>query len=1250
MTITLSKTDLVHNDLPEDKSLSEPPNLVRVQLQSFDWLKREGLAQMLAEISPIKDLTGSRFSLELSNPVLKEPQYGEEECRIQELTYASPISITVSLLIHRTKEVKEQVLSFGELPMMTSQGTFIINGAERVIVSQLIRSPGAYFSTIPDPGTGNLLAKGKLIPYRGASVELETSNQGVISVKVDRRRKLPVTTLLRALGWSDEEIRETFSEVDTGDPFNFIEETLNSESSPRKNMDPFEDSLLKVFSRIKPGEPLNRESAEMALDRLFFDPRLYDLGIVGRYNLNRQLGLDAPSNTRTLIKEDFLALTKKLIQVNKAPTVDDDVDHLGRRRVRGVGELIQNQLRVGFRRMEKVIRERMTTQVDLITATPAALINNRSVVASVREFFGGSQLSQFMDQTNPLAELTHKRRLSALGPGGMTRERAGFDVRDVHYSHYGRICPIETPEGPNIGLLSSLAVFARINQYGFIETPYRVVHQNISSHDLDIVGHLAKEDIVDKSSKVILQSDSQITKPVAAALKEIDEHKIEVQAYIRYCDEDIRYMTADQEEQYLIGQASAPIGSKGQIVADIIEIRRGELFLKDSPKTIQYIDIDPIQLVSASTALIPFLEHDDASRALMGSNMQRQAVPIINAEAPLVGTGMERKIAGDSGHMVISKVDGVVVSANSHNVAVEDSQGVIHDYRLIKFRRSNQGTCITQYPVVRIGQIVKKGQTLGDSSATDNGELALGQNLNVGFISWEGYNYEDAIVLSEDIVKEDRFTSIHIEKYETEATDTKLGEEEITRDIPTISDEGLKDLDENGIVRIGAWVGPKSILVGKIAPKGETELTAEERLLRAIFGEKAKDVKDASLRLPHGQRGKVIDITVEDDPEKLPHNVLKRIRVWVAHTRKIQEGDKMAGRHGNKGVVARIVPREDMPYLADGTPLDIVLNPLGVPSRLNLGQLLETHLGWAMHQLGEKSRSSVFDSKSQLVIDDLIARSWLLFESGAIKREDINDREIDWHVLDIWLAEEGLPSRKALWSDAKYRQGEARTACIKAWLKKEGGVENATTIPKAELENKVEVVSKEKSIASPISGKATIYDGRTGEPFDQPATIGNIYMLKLIHLVEDKIHARSTGPYSLVTQQPLGGKAQFGGQRFGEMEVWALEAYSAAYTLQEMLTLKSDDSKGRVMAYEAIIKGGYQFKRGLPESFHVLVKELQGLGILVETIPYGGGEDASRDIEDDTPSFDKEFVWNESEMDGKFDLEDEGLDELDEDT
>ncbi len=1181
----------------------EIPNLIQVQLDSFEWLKVDGLREVFDEISPIEDFSGGRFELSFGDHQIREPKQTERDCRLKEMTYSAPLYVTVQLLVKATGERKEQTLFMGDVPMMTRNGTFIINGAERVVVSQLVRSPGAYFEAKMDPATGRRLCTAKLIPYRGAWVELETSNRDILYVKVDRKRRTPVTTLLRALGFTDEkEIIELFADADNDPDHHYIETTLARDAAITTQ----DEALVEFYRRLRPGEPPSVDNARALLENLFFNPRKYDLNRVGRYKLNRDL--DRDTEERTLTKDDIVALIRKMVLINNGAARVDDIDHLGNRRVRAVGELIQNQLRVGLLRMERVVKERMTTQMDPDTTTPAALINIRPVVAAVREFFGGSQLSQFMDQTNPLAELTHKRRLSALGPGGLSRERAGFDVRDVHHSHYGRICPIETPEGPNIGLLGSLATYARLNQYGFLETPYRPLHREISSHDDSVQGRITVEDLLDGKGEILIKEGRFITKAAAATLGEMKERTLTVRPYISLDSDDIVYMPADEEERHIIGQANTRLDARGQIMSDRVEVRVGEQFAHEATSNVEFLDVSPMQIVSVSTALIPFLEHDDANRALMGSNMQRQAVPLVHPEAPIVGTGMERRVALDSRQVLTSDAAGVVTESSGNMVKITGDDGVEYEHPVMKFVRSNQGTCLSQRPLVRKGQRVEAGEPIADSSSTENGELALGQNILVGFMSWEGYNYEDAIIINEDLVKDDKFTSIHIEKHEVEARDTKLGPEEITRDIPNVGEESLRDLDEEGVIRIGAYVGPGDILVGKITPKGETELTAEEKLLRAIFGEKARDVKDTSLRVPHGEYGKVIDVKIltKDRGDELPPGVLKMVRVWVAQTRKVMEGDKMAGRHGNKGVIARILPSEDMPFLEDGTPLDVILNPIGVPSRMNLGQVLETHLGWGADVLGFRAQSPVFDGATNVAIEDTLARAWFARQADALNGRGngswASGSHVDLDRVDAWLSERGYKA-KDLFNVAK--EGLAREAAMRIWLAEAAG-EDVDGKKTAELFQTCLRLDRDQHLSAPIFGKAILYDGRTGEAFDQPIAVGRIYMLKLIHLVEDKIHARSTGPYSLITQQPLGGKAQFGGQRFGEMEVWALEAYSAAYNLQEMLTVKSDDVIGRVKTYEASVKGEDVIRPGVPESFHVLLKELQGLGLAVELLNEGG--------------------------------------------
>jgi DNA-directed RNA polymerase subunit beta len=1103
----------------------------------------------------------------------------------------------------------------------------------------------------------------KLIPNRGAWLEFETSKRDVISVKVDRKRKLPVSILLRAVGFgTDEELFDLFRDVDIMPDHSYMAATV--ERDPTKTV---EEALLEFYKKLRPGDPPTLDNANNFLSSLLFSARRYDLGKVGRYKLNRRLRLDVPIEQRTLTKEDLIKVVSHMILINNGVDEPDDIDHLGNRRVKTVGELIQNQLRVGLLRMERVVRERMSIR-DPEQVTPMSLINIRPVVAATREFFGGSQLSQFMDQTNPLAELTHKRTLSALGPGGLRRERAGFDVRDVHHSHYGRICPIETPEGPNIGLIGRLATFGRVNEYGFIETPYRKVISEMSREDVDkLVGRTLRAAVPDPASgEVVGAADAQIDEDLAIRIAQLPlEETVKVKPFVT---DEIVYMSADEEDRFTIAQANAELNEKREFVSSRVSVRRHQTFLLESAERIDYMDVSPKQIVGISAALIPFLEHDDANRALMGSNMQRQAVPLIRPEAPLVSTGMEYQAAVDSGQVVIAEQAGQVVSVTGAAVKVSAEDGKEQVYTLRKFNRSNQSTCIDQRPVVSKGDYVRKGDVLIDSSSTDHGELALGQNILCAFLSWEGGNYEDAILISEDLVRQDKFTSIHIEKHEVEARDTKLGPEEITRDIPNVGEDTLKDLDEGGIVRVGAEVGPGDILVGKITPKGETELTPEEKLLRAIFGEKAREVKDSSLRLPHGEKGIVVDVKEfsRDEHRDLPAGVDKMVRVMVAQRRKITEGDKIAGRHGNKGVISRVVPIEDMPFMEDGTPIEIILNPLGVPARMNIGQILETHLGWAASRLGFRAVTSVFDGAHEDEIAAELARAWLIdYAWGVITErawawaneqgyaEDQLEREddirtfylVDWlgslgydgdrlvydwvyarrGVLREWLKEKGYDPDFLLAFEGQRRPEEigasareaVRIACLREWLymvrdrsqeyadRRYWGLLDGVDLEKlsdAEVDQVAIQVTRKSGIPLPTTGKMTLYDGKTGDPYDRPVTVGLINMLKLAHLVEDKVHARSTGPYSLVTQQPLGGKAQFGGQRFGEMEVWALEAYGAAHTLQEMLTVKSDDVTGRVKTYEAIVKGEAIQEPGVPESFRVLVKELQSLGLSVEVI------------------------------------------------
>ena len=1210
------------------KEVLDMPNLIEVQKDSYKWFIEEGLKEIFHDISPITDHAG-KLVLEFFDYRLDyNSKYSVEECKERDTKYAAPLRVSVRLINTETGEIKEQEIFMGDFPLMTEQGTFVINGAERVIVSQLVRSPGIYYEFERDK-TGKPLYSSTVIPYRGAWLEYETDSNDVFSVRIDRTRKLPVTVLLRAMGLgSNAEILDVFGE-DIRLLATFEKDTTESR----------EEGLLEIYKRLRPGEPLNVENAESLIMNMFFDPRRYDLAKVGRYKFNKKLAISARIKGRTLAEsvadprtgeiianegdaisadlamqieragvnqvellvegkkvrvfsnnmvyldeyvdfevEDFPVkkVRKAIIEeiLENAETEDeikeqlwaridelapkhiiiddmfasvnyclnlangigtvDDIDHLGNRRVRCVGELLQNQFRIGLARMERTVRERMSTQ-ELEIITPTSLINIRPIIATINEFFGSSQLSQFMDQNNPLAELRHKRRISALGPGGLSRERAGFEVRDIHYSHYGRMCPIETPEGPNIGLITSLATFAKINQYGFIEAPYRKVDKETG----------------------------------------------------RVTDE-IVYMTADTEDEFVIAQANEPLDEEGRFIDKKVSARYRDEILEVPGSRIDYMDISPRQLVSVVTACIPFLENDDANRALMGSNMQCQAVPLLTTDSPIVGTGIEHKIAKDSGSAVLTKEDGVVEKVAADQIVIKGDSGIRHTHKLIKFARSNQSCCINYRPIVKEGERVKRNDIIADGPAMDNGELALGKNILIGFMTWEGYNYEDAVLISEELVKNDVFTSIHVEEYECEARDTKLGPEEITRDIPNVSEDTLKDLDEQGIIRIGAEVHAGDILVGKVTPKGETELTAEERLLRAIFGEKAREVRDTSLRVPHGEQGIIIDVKkfTRENGDELSPGVNEVVRCVIAQKRKISVGDKMAGRHGNKGVVSRVLPQEDMPFLEDGTPLQIVLNPLGVPSRMNIGQVLEMHLGYAYRCLSLKTREQLENT----IIDDN-------FRQNII--------------------------------DAKSKAREGRF------------IKLATPVFDGAQDEDIKLAFKEAGLRPDF--KSVVYDGRTGEKFDNPVTVGVMYYLKLHHLVDDKIHARSTGPYSLVTQQPLGGKAQFGGQRFGEMEVWALEAYGAAYTLQEILTVKSDDIVGRVKTYEAIVKGENIPKSGIPESFKVLVKELQSLALDIKILNHNMEEidlDASFEDEDEGV-VSEELVQTMEDKDGITDTFDE---------
>jgi DNA-directed RNA polymerase subunit beta len=1170
----------------------EVPNLIQVQTDSFRWFQEKGLRQSLEEISPIEDFTGNRLALSFVDYEFREPHYTEQECRQKDMTYSAPLYVRTQLLVKETGEIKEQDLFFGDIPLMTAKGTFITSGAERVAVSQLLRSPGVYFTLEEDATSGRSLCHAKLIPSRGAWLEFETSNRDVISAKINGKRKIPITTLMRAIGYSNEEkLLELFAGEDNVPDHQFIKSTMERE--PMVKDEP--EALLDIYRKLRPGDPPNIDNAKKLIKNLFFDPLRYDLGEVGRYKLNKRLKLEIPEDTRALTKEDIVEIVRHIVMINNGFDNPDDIDHLGNRRVRTVGELIQNQFRIGLLRLQRVVRERMSI-IGADAATPSVLVNIRPVVAAVREFFGGSQLSQFMDQTNPLAELTHKRRLSAMGPGGLSRERAGFEVRDVHFSHYGRICPIETPEGPNIGLIGSLATYGRINQYGFIETPYRRVINELDNSSEALVGRTTREAVSNKEGKTIVKARTTITPQHAAKLAK-SAGKIKV---IPFVSDEVSYMTADKEDEYIIAQANARLDEKNQFVEERIEARWGDHYMLETPDKIDYIDVSPKQIVSVATALIPFLEHNDANRALMGSNMQRQAVPLLRPEAPVVATGMEIEVAKHSGQVLFAQHPGVVTSVTSSQIVVTTGNSDNDVYPLMKFVRTNQGTCINQKSLVSRGDRVEAGQVLADSSATEYGELALGQNVTCAFMSWEGYNFEDAIIISNRLVEQDKFASIHIEKHEVEARDTKLGPEEITRDIPNVGEESLRELDEEGIVRVGAEVGPDDILVGKITPKGETELSAEEKLLRAIFGEKAREVKDTSLRVPHGEWGKVINVKVfsRENGDDLPAGVNQWVQAWIAQKRRVSVGDKLAGRHGNKGVISIIAPAEDMPFLPDGTPVDIILNPIGVPSRMNLGQVLETHLGWAAQLLGFRAITPVFDGATDADIEDALARAWIAQRSGAVSLNPDNDHPtLKLELAMDWLKKNGYDGKK-VFSDN--HPGEAKDVCRRLWLEDMGV--KSKGLGEEKMAEAIDKVKTERNLLPPIVGKVALRDGRTGQPFDQPVTVGNIYMMKLIHLVEDKVHARSTGPYSLITQQPLGGKAQFGGQRFGEMEVWALEAYGAAHNLQEILTIKSDDVTGRAKTYEAIVKNEDILQPGVPESFKVLVKELQSLGLAIEVI------------------------------------------------
>jgi DNA-directed RNA polymerase subunit beta len=1254
------------------------PDLIEVQLESFERLKKDGLGDLFHELSPIESYNkGMKLYFPSRTPEsdqwrltywFGDPKHTLDECVERDLTYASPLYVSVLLAGPDVAEPIKQDIFLGDFPEMTEKGTFIINGTERVVVSQLIRSPGVYFEAPIDRSTGRPLAIAKLIPDRGAWMEFETRKSDYLTLRFNRKRTVPITIFLRALAavddglsdsplnsGTDEELLGLFGDVDNNPDRMYIASTFYQEPEwdLSGNLTIAQAALLEFFKRMRPGDPATLENAREFLEEQLFDQRHYDLERVGRYKLNQKLDLQSrvPISHRMITKWDIVRLIRRMIEINNGTQAADDIDHLGNRRAKTVGELIQNKLRIGLRRMERVIKERMSIR-DQDQLSPITLINIRPVVAALREFFGSSQLSQFMDQTNPLAELRHKRTLSALGPGGLRRERAGFDVRDVHHSHYGRICPIETPEGPNIGLIGRLASFARVNEYGFIETPYRRVRRALAATDERLVDRELSEDVTNpKTGKVVGHAGERVTPGLFAKISKLDIAEVFI---VPFVTTEMEYLSADVEDRFVIAQANTPLNEHYEFVRRRISSRYHSTFIFSPPTNIDYMDVAPHQIVGISAALIPFLEHDDANRALMGSNMQAQAVPLLTPDVPRVSTGMEYHAAMDSGQVVIAEDDGEVISVTGNHITIRSSSGE-RTYQLRKYQRSNQSTCIDQRPAVVKGQRVKKNDVIADSSSTESGELALGQNVTVAFLSWEGANFEDAIVISEKLVQDDRFTSVHIEKYEVESRDTRLGPEEITRDIPNVGEDAIKDLDERGIIRIGAEVGPNDILVGKISPKGEKELTPEERLLRAIFGEKSRDVKDTSLRMPHGERGKVVDVKVftREENADLSAGVDMMVRVSVAQRRKITAGDKMAGRHGNKGVVSRVVPVEDMPYLEDGSPVDIILNPTGVPGRMNLGQVLETHLGWAASRLGFRAITPVFDGASEAEIEAELARAWLIDKAweklGEWAWEWIKDQEYDvksiedddevrrlylegWlgsrnydvyslisdnryarqSVLREWLRDNGYEPEEILsFENAQVRDTtnldkdqNAVHACLRLWLADFD--EDVSKISEEALRGKAADKSMAVGVPVPILGKQTVRDGKSGVPYDRPVTIGVMTMLKLHHLVEDKVHARSTGPYSLVSQQPLGGKAQFGGQRFGEMEVWALEAYGAAHTLQEMLTVKSDDVQGRVKTYEAIVKGEAIEEPSIPASFRVLVKELQSLGLAVEALTESG--------------------------------------------
>jgi len=1259
------------------------PPLIEVQLESFKRLKETGVQELFHEISPIESYNGKMklyFPSKTAeakqwelNYRFEDPEYSVQECVERDLTYGSALYVSVLLAGAKVPEPIKQEIFMGDFPEMTEKGTFIINGTERVVVSQLIRSPGVYFEAEVDRTTGRRLAVSKLIPDRGAWMEFETRKTGYLTIRFNRQRTIPVTIFLRALAavddglkdfpikeGTDEELIALFEDIDTNPDRMFIPACFSQEPDWEvpDGMTIAEIALIDFFKRMRPGDPATVENAREFLEDQLFNDRRYNLERVGRYKLNQKYDLEGkvPIDHLTITKWDIYYLIRRMIEINNNMVDPDDIDHLGNRRIKTVDELIQNKLRVGIRRMERVIRERMSIRGNK-KMSPITLVNIRPVVASLREFFGSSQLSQFMDQTNPLSELRHKRTLSALGPGGLHRQRAGFDVRDVHQSHYGRICPIETPEGPNIGLIGRFASYARVNDYGFIETPYRKVRQSVIPKDPEIVGAELRENVTHPTSgKVIASAGERVTEKMASAIVKAKIQNVLVTPFI---SEEVEYLAADAEDRFVIAQANAEINDHYEFVKDRVSARYHSDFLLVKPTDIEFIDVAPNQIVGISAALIPFLSHDDANRALMGSNMQAQGVPLLQPEIPRVSTGIEKPAALDSGQVLLAEEDGEVISVVGDKVIVRNSNKENREYKLWKYERSNQSTCIDQRPIVRKSQLVKKGDVIADSSSTVDGNLALGQNVTVAFLSWEGANFEDSVVISEHLARDDIYTSIHIEEHEVESRDTRLGPEEITRDIPNVGEEALKDLDETGVIRIGAVVGPNDILVGKISPKGEKELSPEERLLRAIFGEKSRDVKDTSLRMPHGERGKVIEVNVftREENADLSAGVEKMVRVFVAQKRRITAGDKIAGRHGNKGVVSTVVPVEDMPYLQDGTPVDMLLSPTGVPGRMNIGQLLEAHLGWAAKKLGFRAITPVFDGARESEIEAELARTWMIeqawddaeqkawewldgfdYEPHDIKDNDearrlflenwLGDRGYDVYrlvsdetfarraVLKEWLTDKGYEPEQILFfedQEIPYNERDAQDeraveACLKLWIKHVSGKESKR-IDKLALEDlreKADILFSETGVPLPLFGKQTVFDGKTGSPYHNPVTVGVMNILKLHHLVEDKVHARSTGPYSLVSQQPLGGKAQFGGQRFGEMEVWALEAYGAAHILQEMLTVKSDDVVGRVQAYEAIVKGEPIEDVGIPASFRVLVKEMQSLGLAIEAVTDDG--------------------------------------------